>query len=223
MRQWTWSELKEKLQDDLDLQEEQFIDEVELLAYANEAIDDVEAEIHSLYEDYFLTSQSVSTTLGSRTVALPSDIYAWKIRNFMFDSGTLHYEVFPVKSLRKLPGIEPEENYRYIMRNDPAAGMQIRLYPIARETSSTNLTLWYIRNASVLTSDVSTCDIPEFANYVLQHVKVRCYEKEGHPNLPQAMAERDRLKLLMVETLENMKDDENDEIPQDFTHYEEHE
>lgn len=223
MREWTWSEIKEKIQDDVDLQEEDFIDETELLAYANEAIDDVEAEIHTLYEDYFLTSGALTLTADVKTVTLPTDIYAWKIRKIIFDDGSQKYPIKKLKRIESIPDVQSGDLFRYLLRNDSTDGMQLYLYPTPTATDSSSVTIWYIRNARRLTADATICDIPEFVNYVIQHMKVRCYEKEGHPNLAQALAERERLKILMIETLENREDDEDDEVEADFSHYQDHE
>ena len=45
---WTWAQVKTKIMNDLDLNEETFIRPSELLEYCNEAIDEAEAEIHTL-------------------------------------------------------------------------------------------------------------------------------------------------------------------------------
>ena len=54
MKYWAWSEIRSKIEQECDLEDEDFVRRDELLAYCNEAIDEAEAEIHSLYEDYFL-------------------------------------------------------------------------------------------------------------------------------------------------------------------------
>ena len=54
MKYWEWSEIRTKIEQECDLEDEDFVRRDELLAYCNEAIDEAEAEIHSLYEDYFL-------------------------------------------------------------------------------------------------------------------------------------------------------------------------
>ena len=84
MKYWTWAELKDKVQRDLDLEGEVFINETELLGYANEAIDEVERQVHTLYEDYFLTKAVISLVDGTEEYALPTDIYAFKIIHASF-------------------------------------------------------------------------------------------------------------------------------------------
>lgn len=56
---FTVSQMIEKIQDEMDLQEETFISETEYISYINEAIDDVESEIMTLYEGYFNTNTTL--------------------------------------------------------------------------------------------------------------------------------------------------------------------
>ena len=228
------SEIKNKIKRDLYLQDETFVEDTtlapELLDYINEAIDDVEAEIHTIYEDYFLTVASVSLVSGTREYALPTDIYANKIRGVVYNNGSA---IYPVRKIRgpsqfeelKLieqynPGSTATE-YGYILVNASASGgVKMRLYPTPNETVSNALEVWYIRNANQLSADSDLCDVPEFVNYVIQFVKVRVYEKEMHPNLQQAMLERERLRKLMQETLADMIPDADTEITRDFGLYE---
>ena len=50
---WTLGQIKAKVKRDLDIESEVFIQPDELIEYINDAIDEAESEIHSLYEDYF--------------------------------------------------------------------------------------------------------------------------------------------------------------------------
>jgi hypothetical protein len=210
--------MKEKVQTDLDLQDEDFVTDDELLGYFNEAIDDVEAVIHTLYEDYFLTTATISLVNGTQDYAWPSDIYAQKVRGFFYENGTRKYMIRKIKRIHDIPDIQSDDDLRYIPMNTTATGYKIRFYPTPAETGAYGK-LWYIRNAKVLTLDADVCDIPEFANVIMQQVKVRCYEKEGNPNVMKAMADLEAMKKLMVETLTNMVDDEQDHVEMDTEFY----
>lgn len=225
---WTWSDIKSKVEMDLDLQDETFIQPDELLGYANEAIDEAEAEIHSIYEDYFLTSSPVSLVSGTSEYSLPSDIYAHKIRGIVYRSGDIMFQVPRIKDWNKFLKMAYETQYpatttyKYIIKNESAVvGPKIVLFPSARETSASVMTVWYLRNANRLTSLTSICDIPEFVNFVIQFTKVRCYEKEGHPNLQFAVQALQKQRQLMVETLSDMVPDGDTSIEMDITAYEE--
>jgi hypothetical protein len=223
MRLWTYSELKSKIEKDLDLEDEIFITPEELLGYFNEAIDEAEAVIHDLYEDYYLTKAFIPLVSGTQVYAFPADIYAMKLRAFTYSNGTQKYEIKKWKdSLANIMHVGDSEDYRYIPINTTASGYQLMLLPTSRETSSTNATLWYIRNATALVDDTDVCDLPELAiNFVLQFVKQRCYEKEGHPTTLKAITDTENLKKSMTESLANMVDDESEELRKDVSFYEE--
>jgi hypothetical protein len=228
MRSWTLSELKDKIKNDLDLASEDFISETELDQYFDEAVDEAEAEIHGLYEDYFLTSANIALVSGTSTYSLPSDIYAHKVRAIIYNDGSTVYPIKRIRDFRKFENIahlglsgSTGHPYMYIVRNTSAAvGPQIVFYPAAQETSATNVTIWYIRNANRLDADADVLDIPEFANFILQYVKVRCYEKEGHPNLPMALQALQHERDLMLSTLSTMVPDADNEVELDLSHYE---
>jgi hypothetical protein len=225
MRSWSYSEIKSKVEDDLDIKDELFITTDELMGYCNEAIDEAEAEIQGIYEDYFLTSESIDLVSGTSEYALPTDIYANKIRALIYSNGSTIYPVKRLKGSKEfvtLPLVQSGDDYRYILKNTAGTGPRLVLYPASRETSSSVLTIWYIRNAARITDDSDTCDIPEFANFIMQYMKVRCYEKEGHPNLDFAVAALEKQRKLMVDTLTGMVPDGDDEVERDLSFYEEH-
>ena len=55
----TYADLKSYLEKELDLEDETFITADEMQSYFNEAVDMIEAAIHNIYEDYFLTNASI--------------------------------------------------------------------------------------------------------------------------------------------------------------------
>lgn len=62
-------------------------------------------------------------------------------------------------------------------------------------------------------------DIPEFATFVMQWVKCRCYEKEGDPRMDGAVATLSQQRLQMVSTLKANIDDDNNQIQADYSFY----
>lgn len=229
MRYWTYLEIKTKIQADLDLEDETFVQPTELLAYANEAIDEAEAEIHSSYEDYFLSRTTVTLVNGTEGYALPSTIYANKIRGVIYKNGTQWHMVQRIRDWRKFEEytsqlVNPDSGsviYRYIIDNSTAGTPKMVFSPTPVEAGS-YITVWHYRNANRLTLDADICDIPEFVNFVIQYMKVRCYEKELHPNLQMAVAALEQQRQLMKATLANMVPDVDNEIEMDRSHYEEH-
>lgn len=228
MRYWTYGEIKTKVEKDLELQDESFISGDELLSYYNEAVDDAESHIHTIYEDYFLTSATLPLVEGQSEYSLPTDIYANKVRSIVYAANNI---IFPIRRLKDFKKFETAAlantyqtpyRYHYLIKNpSAAAGIKLVLYPPAQETSSSHVTIWYLRNATRATTVSDVCDIPEFVSYVIQFMKVKCLEKEGHPNLAFATQTLDYLRKQMVETLSEMAPDADNEIEYDLTAYEE--
>lgn len=226
----TYADIKTKLQNDLDVQDLDFINgDTELLGYINEAIDDAESIIHTLGIDshYFLKQTTITASVGSgdySEYSLPTDIFANKIRKLFFINGSLKYEVFRIRDLKKIPFYQSADDYEYVLVSSGTRPipMKLRIYPASREAGSV-FTIWYIRNAYKMTSSeidaANVCEIPEAINFVYQHAKMRIYEKMGNPNLSKSIADLGAQKDLMVQTLQEMVPDENTEALQDFTFY----
>lgn len=231
MRIWTYTELKTKVENDLDMASESFVATQEWIDLFNEAVDEAEAEIHALHEDYFFTHDTITLVNGTSGYALPSDIYGQKVRGLAYLNGSTLYEILPYRRHQKFLKIlhdgQPENtsaDYRYYMKNaSAAAGVTINLVPTPQE-SGAYVQVAYIRNANRFTGTGSTpLDIPEFANFVLEYVKAKIRQKENGGVMPQdsaALVQQQR--DMMTSTLSRMADDDHDTVEPDFTHYEEH-
>lgn len=220
MKIWTYAAAKEKVLGDLNLEDEDFISESELLGYFNEAIDEAEAMIHTLYEDYFLTSEALPMVEGVSSVDVPEDIYALKIRHIAYANGGKKYEIKPIRRLKQLADIQADDDYRYLIKNSKVDGYKIVFYPEPRETSANNATIWYLRNAAEVTEDSDEIDIPEGINFIFQRVKCACRAKENGGSVPAGDAQAlEQQRQLLVETLTGMKPDENNEAEMDLSFY----
>ena len=224
-RFWTWSEIKAKVEADLALEGEEFVGETELLAYANEAIDEAEAEVHAIYEDYFLSRATVTFVSGTDDYVLPSDIYAQKIRSVLYRNGSSVAVVPRLRDWKKFQNYTLNLTtsasagcYNYLLINSTAGSPKILFTPPVLE-SGAYITVWYLRQANRLTVDADVCDIPEFVSFVIQHMKVRCYEKEGHPMLQKAMYDLEQQRKQMNDTLTAMVPDQENEIEADLSSY----
>lgn len=224
---WLWSEAKAKIKRDLDLEAEVFVRPDELLEYMNEAIDEAEAEIHALYEDYFLAKEKVSLVQGIEEYDLPADIYAHKIRRVIYNNGSSVYTINRIKDWKKFETKSISDNfstsdlYQFFIYNPAPSTPKLILIPKARETVTDVLTIWYIRNANRLVDDNSIIDIPEFVNFLFQKVTCLVYEKEGHPNLDRAELKLAEERQRMLGVLAQMVPDAENEIELDTSHYEE--
>jgi hypothetical protein len=224
---WTGAQLRDKIEQDLDLQDETFIEDSEMLGYINEAIEDAEGKITTLYEDYFLKKAYIPLISGVEEYSLPADIYGMKIRGLIYKSGTKVYELRRFRDWKKFEEYDVElvtqasTIYSYFIINETAANPKILLSPPAKENSATVLRCWYLRSATMLTSFDDTCDLPEANNFIMQFVKKRCYEKEGHPNLGLAIQDLEHEEANMLGNLAGLVSDNQNEIEMDFSHYSE--
>ena len=225
MRYWTWSEIRTKIEQECDLEDEDFVRREELLGYANEAIDEAEAEIHSLYEDYFLKKQDVAIVALDESIDLPSDIYAHKIRRLIFKQagGATAYTVNKIKDWKKfeekaVADIQSTTDlYQYILMNETPGFPKITLVPKSREAGT--LVIWYLRNANRLVNDTDICDIPEFINFIFSHMKVKVYGKEGHPGYQAALERLETERARMLGVLQQMVPDADNELEMDTSYY----
>lgn len=238
MKVYTYQEIRDKILKDCDLEEETFIQADEMVGYFNEAIDNAEAEILGTFEDYFLTKANIALIQGQADYSLPTDCYATKIRNLVYRNGAVVYEILPIRRLKKFARIETDlafnsaDDYVYWIKNtDATTGFKIVLDPPSRETSSTNVTIYYIRNANriplisegTLAATLATkVDIPEFYTYLIKFVKVKIAGKEGDPRYDDLVNEMVDEKQRMVETLKKMVIDDNDTVDMDLSFYEVH-
>ena len=227
MKFWTWAEIRAKVERECDLEDETFVRPEELVEYVNEAIDEAEAEIHSLYEDYFLKKADIAVVSQDEELDLPTDIYAHKIRRVIFTSsgGGSTYNVERMKDWHKFEEKavsdvgQTTDLYRYFITNETAGSPKILLVPKMRESGT--MRVWYLRNANRIEDDTDICDIPEFINFIFAHMKVKVYEKEGHPGLPGAMQKLEMERERMSGVLSQMVPDADNEVEMDLRLYEE--
>lgn len=228
----TYEEIAAKIMRECDLEDEVFIVPDELMGYYNDAVDEAEAEIHGIYEDYFLASKPLRLETGESLYSLPPDIYANKIRRVIYNNGAdLLYEVQRIRDWKKFfqkaetdTFGQNELFYRYLLQNSSAdEGVELVLVPKSRETSDANVLIWYIRNANRAVVATDKCDIPEFLNFIYAHMRCSIRRKEFNGEVPgQDLAELEKQRKLMIDTLTNMVPDDQTEVEQDLSHYNDH-
>ncbi len=222
MRSWTLEEITAKIEQDLDLQEETFIEPDELTEIINAGIDEAENTIHAISEDYFLTSDTLALIPATAAYNLPSDIFANKIRTVWFVDGKYTIKRAKTqKQIEALPFVQSDEDFQYLLKNTAGVGPQMVIYPTPIVAGT--LTRWYLRNATRLVDATDTCDIPEFVSFVIAYSKEQCLAKENGGVAPTiATAKTEQARALMVETLTGMVPDGVNLIELDASHYEEH-
>jgi hypothetical protein len=226
MKFWTWSEIRTKVERDLDLEGESFITGAELLGYANEAIDEVERQVLTLCEDYFITRSVLTLVPGQEEYSLPTDIYANKIRKIVYRNGS---QVWPVKRIRewekfsvyeesKIASIASGANYGFFVINSVPGAPKIVITPTPTEAGP-YLQIWYLRNANELCLDTDVCDIPEAVHYVMAYMKAKCHEKDMNPNLGKAVADLEAQRSDTMKTLAEMFPDNENTLEADMSLY----
>lgn len=217
----TWGTIKAEIEAEYDLSEETFVDASELLGYANSALEDIEKEIHTLNDRYFSADTTLSLVNGTAAYSLPSDIYATKINGLIYSSGGTIYEIKELKDLTKIPHVNANDRYLYRIINNTATGLQIKLYPASRETSSTAVTLHYRRKVIKFADDTTVLDVPEGKEFLKQFVIDKVANKERMtPDAPESEALKRKRKQLL-DSLENQIDDNNSDVNVDMSFYEE--
>lgn len=221
----TLIEMVEQVRADLDMDDDTFITDLDIRSWLNMAIRVAESNIHTLYEDYFLASETIPIVAGTGEYEFPSDIFANKIRSIIFDGGDYDtHEVKPVKSLvdvammDKLSHDSTNPTLLYKPVNN-ASGRMIKLFPSTSRNG--DLEIWYIRNATKLVDDDDSTDIDEFSDYLIQYAKTKALLKDGHPDFQVSKLLEDELKLLMIETLSDMTPDQNNKLYKDTSSYDE--
>lgn len=212
----TWSTLRTEIKNDMNLNGEDFVSDAELLAWANDGIRRAEKIILGLYDKYFETSANLALVTGTSVYSLPSGIIANKITHIEYNDGSGNeYEIYYIKRKHELRYVDSNDNvYRYRIKHDSGSSPQIVLSPASRETSSTNVTIYFIREATALSSDSDTIDIPIADSYVKQFIKDEVRAKEIGPMFAQDDSPKlRREEALLVEALSNMiPDDSRDQI-----------
>lgn len=221
----TLLDIRSQVKDDLDINEENFVTDVDLNRFINDAIEMAEAEIHTLYEDYYMANVDIPIALGESLIDYPVDIYANKIRKIIFKEGAFNTAIYEVKKEKNIMRAESADEYNqsstsdlsWMPVNNTGVGRKIRLYP--KTGRSGILTVYYIRNAQKLALDADICDIDEFEQFIIQATKTMVYLKDGDPRAVDSKALEDALKVSMVTTLSEMVPDGNSEIDLDTSHY----
>lgn len=224
----TYGQIRQKVERDLDLEDEEFVQDEEMLGYCNDAIKAAESLILKLCEDYFLTTETVDLIASQQGYDLPVDIFAHKLRKVLYTNGQDIYVVRRMRLKDDLEGISrlaqegnTGQRLRYMLTNDADDGVKMNFYPLPN-VSGTYIQLWYLRVANTVLDDEDIVDIPEFYGFIEEYMKMCCYEKESNPKYQAAVQKVAAQKALMEQTLANRFPDDDTEIEPDLSHYEEH-
>jgi hypothetical protein len=221
MRYWTWGEIREKIENEFDLQEEpDILSTGELCGYLNDAIDSVEQHFIKLGDYFYSISDPITVVAGTKDYVLPEKIYANKIRQIIYDG---EYEVRPIKNVKNIPFISDStgSDYTYKIVNNPGERPKIRLFPTP--TSSGELEIHYTRNAAQIDpdgDDDQEIDIPEANLYIHHYIKMKIYEKEKNYQMFESYKGIiEEVEKDLIDALDAQLDDESNTIDPDVEIY----
>lgn len=133
----TLLQLQTRIRQDVEMEDENQLSDTQLTTFINAGISEVEREIHTLYEDYFLEQETLPIYSGQSLYSLPSNIYAAKIRAFYYNNGTTKYPIFKVKKLEDTLNVDNNETYyRYKLVNakQRTVGTAVSAYTVGTKT-----------------------------------------------------------------------------------------
>jgi len=213
----TLTELLAQVRADLDIEEETFWSDADITRFANMAIRDLEAEVHTLFQDYFIVPTSITLISGTSDYSLPTDIFANFIRKIFYIKGDEKYEIRRIRNIEDVYDIESDEDYQYYFKNE-TTGKKIVLCPTPAEAGA-YVKIWYIRQAKRLATGSDTIDLPESENFIVERTKYYCLEKDQDVRAQLAEGKAQEYLKRLVETLSEMVQDQNDELMKDFNYY----
>lgn len=227
----TFGELNTELINELDLQDEVFIDSAELMRLWNRAVGVAEGHLITLglKDKYLLGREYLSISQGVEEYNLPSTIYGNKIIKVIYHVGATFYTVLPLDSKDMFENYEylnsfaTTDYYRYMITHTTPGSQKFLLVPKGIQTQANAITLWFSRNANRYTMDSDVCDLPTLAYEFLNcYVTEKVYKKESHINYEEAKADRMEKEQLMQSVLSGqISDSEMTKIEQDLSAYQE--
>jgi len=221
-----------KIQRDLDLEEEEFIQTDEMTELINDAITIIEAHMITLgqRDRYFYKRTTLSLVTGTSDYALPTDLYEDKVKEIVYSNGATIYRVHLLdhdtaeEEIERLNRFSTTEYYKYRIRSDSSSAKYLQIIPASRETVAGAIIIGYFRDLARVSADADLVEVPDIALlYLYQYIRVKVYEKESHANYQTAVAELDKVEELMISTLQGqVADSDNTRIELDKSAYGEH-
>jgi hypothetical protein len=214
--EWPLSRIVSKVQDDLDLHEENFVTTDDIKQFIEDAIDDAEEIIIDCFSDFFLTYADLTVEEGDETIDLPEDLYESRLRRVFFsengydaDNMGDSYKLGKI-DLDEITNVSANDSYRYRLVNTTSLGQAIYIYPPIRESSSNQFRVWYIRQAKRLEDDEDVLEKGLRIQYILAHVKKSVLEKIGDPLVEVWSKRLDKQEDKLKNSLSRLTDDDED-------------
>jgi hypothetical protein len=227
----TFGDLNTELENELDLEGEEFIDKPELIRLWNRAVGVAEGHLITLglKDKYLLGREQISIAQGQEEYDLPATLYGNKIIKIIYRVGATFYTLLPLDSKDMFENYEYLNNfaqtdyYRYMITHTTPGSQKLLLVPKALATQVNALTIWFSRAANRYTVDGDICDLPSAAyEFLNAYVTEKVYKKESHVNFAEAKADRQEKEQLMMSVLSGqISDSEMTMIEADLSAYQE--
>ncbi|MBX3017978.1 MAG: hypothetical protein KF767_08820 [Bdellovibrionaceae bacterium] len=219
----TLSEIRDAVKDDLDLEDEDFIDNDEIDRHIRRGVKSAQKIALGLNEDYFLAKATITLVGGTAEYSLPAGIYAHKVRKLLWDDGSESYVITRVKNLENTASVmntfQSDRDLKYLIVTT-GAEPKITFYPTPSQAGPV-VTIWFLRTAASLEANSDVLDVPEAYDYVVQFAKDACLNKErGTPDAQPSAALKEEQTLLEADLMNRVPDDDNFAQP-DMSFYEE--
>ena len=138
----TYGSLQTKIQYDLDLQDETFIQGDEMVGYVNEGLKECFSEILGMRQNYFLSKWFVPCVAGNDLFILPPNIFANKVRGVIYQNGSIIYTMKQMREKQLFENIAYvnqyglSDEYRYLIRNDNPGLPNMQIVPPIRSVDT---------------------------------------------------------------------------------------
>lgn len=238
MAYWTLQQVKDRVNDEIDLEFDTLVQPKEFVGYVNAAVRRVVAVLaRTNWEDkYFRTYASLNVVANQAEYDFPADCLKNKITEFIYNEG--NGRIYPIRRLKgqDIYSSLAEANYQatsldvfnYTIFNfAPGVGDKICLVPTPKQNYPSQFKIYYIRQAQELSlTDDGTglVDCPEeFIDVVIAYVKWKCTAKElGNPMYAEYKAEAEAMIAEMDALLTGQTEDGDNKIPLDKSFYGDH-
>jgi hypothetical protein len=229
-----YSDLLEEIEEELDLETEDFIQPSEMIRYVNKGIKRAHAIMVRLgmADEYYKTREFLALVSGTQAYDFPATCYSEKIKEIRYRGSSQNYEIKKLKGKRRFERATDAELYPTQGTNDYAydilnagttKGAQLYFFPIPTEDSSENVQIWFLRQAELVEDADSLVDIPEeLDQYLMEFVRWRVIAKENVGVAPQAKEDFLEFEKQFIETLTGEVDnDDASTFDMDLSSYDE--
>lgn len=216
----TVGELKKKLKQFTDTEEESYVKEDELCCFINMAIQKAAKIVSCLNKDYFTSCKDIDVPAGQDCISLPDDIMGTKIKKVYWVDAKgrccklkrLDYDCF--EDCEPCVGKAPT-GFQFF--NKAGEGNKLYLIPACHEAGK--IRMIYERQPCKVdetTSDTKELEMKECCDFIFYNVLMMLYVKEKNPLGTWAIAQMNAAQKLMEECMcPQFNDDEACELEYD--------